>query len=111
MPFNATLPPDFVWREDDDQMTLQLDDRPLARIRPMGAGWVVETTLEASGLSPHLVAVRSVAAGQRWATRWVKERQRLIATACARPDLAPMVVPQAATRRRSWQTPMSRVSR
>lgn len=105
MPLIGTLPPNFVWRVIDDQVILLLDSCHVARIRPMGAGWVMETLVEAPGLAAHQVAVRSVAAGQRWATRWAKERQRLIAAACGRPDLAPAAPPTPSSPRRRWQAP------
>lgn len=97
------LPPDYVWRQESDQHTLHLGDHPLIRILPVGAGWIVRTLLHVPGIAPQQFAVRSVQSGKGWATRWTLDRQRLIARACGREDLAPRIVPSPPRRSYAWQ--------
>lgn len=105
MPFSSKLPPDFLWREDDGHPTLYLDAHAVARIRPVGNGWIVETLLDAPGLNRQQVAIRGVEFGRGWAHRWVQQRLRLVANACHRPDLAPPIVHGPIRRTYRWQLP------
>ena len=97
------LPPDYVWRQESDQHTLHLGNHPLIRILPVGAGWIVRTLLHVPGIAQQQFAVRSVQSGKGWATRWTLDRQRLIARACGREDLAPRIVPSPPRRSYAWQ--------
>lgn len=105
MPSHTQLSPDYGWRQADEAHTLYLNDHPLVRIAPLGAGWLVETLLEAPGLTSQQVAVRHAEYGKGWAVRWVLQRQRLVAAACGRPDLAPPVVHGPFRRSYAWQAP------
>lgn len=100
---HAKLPLDYVWRQEADQHTLHLNDHALIRIVPVGAGWIVRTLLHVPGISPQQFAVRSVDSGKGWATRWTLDRQRVIARACGREDLAPPVVHAPPRRSFAWQ--------
>lgn len=105
MPFSSKLPPDYVWQEDGEQHTLYLGDVALVRIKPLGAGWIAQILLEAPGIVRQQIAVRRVEFGKGWAARWVMQRQRVVANACGRPDLAPPVVHGPVRRSYAWQAP------
>jgi hypothetical protein len=105
MPFNTKLSPDYVWRQAGEAHTLYLDEHALARIAPSGAGWLVETLLDTPGITPQQVAVRRAEYGKGWVGRWILQRQRLVAAACGRPDLAPPVIHGPPRRCYVWQAP------
>jgi hypothetical protein len=100
---HAKLPLDYVWRQEADQHILHLGNHSLICVLPVGAGWIVRTLLNVPGISPQQFAVRSVDSGKGWATRWTLDRQRLIARACGREDLAPPVVTAPPRRSFAWQ--------
>ncbi len=102
---NNKLPPDFTWRQDGDMHCLMLDEYEVARIVPVGAGWVVQTVLNAPGIARQQLAVLSVERGKRWASSWLKQRLRLVVEACNRQDLAPPVSHGPARRHYKWQNP------
>lgn len=81
------LPADYGWRHEGGKHTLFLGNCPLVVIEAQGAGWLVRTALHARDIAQQRLLVRKVDAGKRWAARWVRDRQRLIARACNRPDL------------------------
>lgn len=105
MTVSNKLPPAFRWQEDRDEFTLFLDSHPLVKVAPVGSGWRVDTLLEAPGIGLQQVAVRRAEYGKSWATRWVLQRQRAIATACGREDLIPPVAPAPPRRTYAWQAP------
>lgn len=79
-PLPIKLPPGFDWIEtiDDDggarSVALNLFDRSILRIVPRRAGWLVVIDLKDPQLPQADVAVHSIAAGMRWAARWVQGR-------------------------------------
>ena len=79
-PLPIKLPPGFDWIEtiDDDggarSVALNLFDRSVLRIVPRRAGWLVVVDLKDPQLPQADVAVHSIAAGMRWAARWVQGR-------------------------------------
>lgn len=87
MPGFKRLPPDFIWRVDEDRHTLYVGDTPLVRVEPVGSGWVASTAFQAHGLTPQRYAVRTIESGKGWGERWVRERQQLIARTLERPEL------------------------
>lgn len=105
MPLSSKLPPDYVWRDEHGQQTLYLNDRPLARVRRVAAGWRAEILFDAPGVAAQQAAVRGPEYGRIWACRWVAQRQRLVATACGRPDLVPPVIHGPPRRNLAWQAP------
>lgn len=105
MPARDKLSPDYVWRQQNDQHTLHLGEHALVRVEPFGTAWIARTLLTCTGITPQQCIVRNVDLGKGWATRWVLQRQRLIANACERPDLAPPVVHGPARRMYAWQRP------
>lgn len=106
MAAKSQLPPDFIWRDDGDVHTLYLDHHPIARVEPVGrGGWMVQTIIQAPGMQPQRFAARSVSLGRGRAARWALERQRLIARACGREDLAPPIVHGPPRRSFAWQQP------
>jgi hypothetical protein len=105
MSTSVQLPPDYVWEEDNGEQILSLNGYPLVRVAPVGSAWRVETLLEVPDITPQQVAVRRAEYGRGWANRWVLQRQRLIAPACGRPELAPPVVHGPPRRIFAWQMP------
>lgn len=102
---SSKLPSDFIWRQEQNEHTLYLDLTPIAKVLPVGGGLMVQSVLGVPGVEPLLFAVRSVENGKGSAIRWVAQRQRLIARACGRDDLAPPVVHGPPRRWYPWQYP------
>lgn len=73
------LPEDFNWvlaQSNDDWVgaRLELHGCAVIQVSPCRSGWLVQILL-ADPLNPQAnVAVRSVAAGMRWAARWARDR-------------------------------------
>jgi len=105
MSTSIQLPPDYVWEEENGEQILSLNGYPLVRVAPVGSAWRVETLLEVPDITPQQVAVRRAEYGRGWANRWVLQRQRVIASACGRPELAPSVVHGLPRRIFAWQMP------
>ena len=104
---DVRLPPAYVWLAEAEKHTLFLAECPLVVIEPQGGAWLVRTVLEAPDIAPQRLLVRTVDAGKRWGARWIKDRQRLIAKACDRPDLMPPP-PKPNTRRSRWHARFAR---
>lgn len=79
-PLPIKLPPGFAWIESTEgdsgarSMALKLFDRSVLRIIPKRSGWLVVIDLKDPQLPQADVAVHSIAAGMRWAARWVQGR-------------------------------------
>ncbi len=87
-PLPIKLPPGFEWLETTEEesgarsVALKLLDRSVLRIVPRRSGWLVIIDLKDPQLPQADVAVHSIAAGMRWAARWVQGRvKRLYAMA------------------------------
>ncbi len=80
-PVPVKLPPGFVWQEADGSegprfVAMQLDGKPILRIVPKRAGWLVVIDLNDPSLPQADVAVHSIAAGMRWSARWANGRAK-----------------------------------
>jgi hypothetical protein len=70
----ATLPERFAWAVTPTRARLMLDDVRVLEVRQQRTGWVVEVFLvDQAGQKPSM-AVRSLAAGQRWGAQWARQR-------------------------------------
>lgn len=92
MPIAYHLPPEYQWRHEGTQQTLYLGDHDLIRVDPVRSGWIVQAIFKVPGVALQRFAVRSAESGRRHALRWTSERQRIIAHACGRDDLAPPII-------------------
>ncbi|WP_141452795.1 hypothetical protein [Pseudoxanthomonas sp. z9] len=103
------LPADFTWVEAtaDDTWAgarLMIEGCRVLEIHPCRDGWLVSVRLH-DPLNPQAnVAVRSVAAGMRWAARWARSRiarLRVLAAGERRHAVAvapmPLPIPASAT--------------
>jgi hypothetical protein len=87
----ATLPQRFAWVVTPTRARLMLDDVRVLEVRQQRTGWVVEVFLvDPSGQKPSM-AVRSLAAGQRWGAQWAKRRADYLMALV--PERAPEPVP------------------
>lgn len=94
-PLPIKLPPGFDWIETIEDgggarsVALNLFDRSVLRIVPRRAGWLVVIDLKDPQLPQADVAVHSIAAGMRWAARWVQGRVKRLHAMTATSAKAP----------------------
>jgi len=91
MPSIRELSLDYEWRQEGDRHILHLGEHALMQIDPDRDVWVLRSLLKAPGLTPLRFAVRSVEIGKSKAEGWTMERQHIIAHACGRNDLVPLL--------------------